>query len=201
VFIYLIRNKINGKEYVGQTIQCLGKRWYAHLNGKRCPIDFAIRKYDSENFELKVLAIPNSLEEMNLGEEAHILARNCLAPHGYNLKPGGRNHRFHPDTKLKLSISHKGKKLPSQSLERREATRKQMLGHKYNVGRVCSVETRLKIGKANTGNKYALGVKKSPEECAAICARQTNNPLVLEALARGRANRWNKVKTNALTNL
>ena len=43
-FIYLITNNVNGKQYVGQTIQTIQKRWNSHVGkyGKRQMEDKAI---------------------------------------------------------------------------------------------------------------------------------------------------------------
>lgn len=51
--IYLLKNKINGKCYVGQTIKTLEERIYRHKyksNKKIMPISFAIKKYKFENY-------------------------------------------------------------------------------------------------------------------------------------------------------
>jgi len=45
--IYLITNKVTGKQYVGQTVQALVKRWVAHVSVARkspWPLGFAILK-------------------------------------------------------------------------------------------------------------------------------------------------------------
>ena len=47
--VYLITNTVNGKVYVGQTINGLSKRWKGHKNdvrnGSQNPLHRAIRKY------------------------------------------------------------------------------------------------------------------------------------------------------------
>ena len=52
--IYCYTNKINGKRYVGQTIQKLRKRHGQHLSGKQL-IDKKLKQYGVENFKLEVL--------------------------------------------------------------------------------------------------------------------------------------------------
>lgn len=63
VGIYLIKNKINGKGYVGLSVN-IQKRWWDHRNKSMCsakkedidkPLYKAIRKYGLENFELNIL--------------------------------------------------------------------------------------------------------------------------------------------------
>lgn len=53
--IYFLQNTINGKGYVGQTIQKLSARLSQHKNGKDQLIDKAIQKYGWENFTHEVL--------------------------------------------------------------------------------------------------------------------------------------------------
>ena len=53
--IYKIENLINGKVYIGQSIE-IEKRWQKHLNAKD---DFlihkALRKYGKSNFSFSIL--------------------------------------------------------------------------------------------------------------------------------------------------
>lgn len=60
--IYIIKNNINGKVYIGQTIQKLKDRWYRHCgksglskNELNMHIKRAIFKYGKENFTIEVL--------------------------------------------------------------------------------------------------------------------------------------------------
>ena len=62
--IYKFENKINGKVYIGQTIQKLSKRISSHKypsGNKYLPIDSAIRKYGIENFSITIIDHANSL--------------------------------------------------------------------------------------------------------------------------------------------
>jgi len=152
-FIYLITNKINGKQYVGQTIRTMGARWKDHISeSRRCsyPIAQAIKKYGSENFEVSELARCNSIEQLNELEPLLIQQYDTLRPNGYNLASGGKNAIPHPETIQRLSESHKGKKLSPEQVEKlRQA----------NTGRIRSEETRKKMGLAskarNTGRKQS----------------------------------------------
>ena len=64
--IYCYTNKINGKRYIGQTINELKTRHRLHMNAVRftsnkrdneTPIHRAMRKYGIENFKLEILHI------------------------------------------------------------------------------------------------------------------------------------------------
>jgi group I intron endonuclease len=88
VIIYLIRNKINGKGYVGQTIQSLQERWINHLSDARRGSSFlihsAIRKHGENAFELSILSETDNLPDLNLLEIYHIDKQNTKMPAGYN---------------------------------------------------------------------------------------------------------------------
>lgn len=108
MYIYLRTNKINGKMYVGQTIMSLQKRWSSHKESDSL-IGQALRKYGEDNFDSRVLEECDSLEMLNFRERCYILALGTLAPHGYNLQPGGDNKLHHDITKVKISERRKGK--------------------------------------------------------------------------------------------
>ena len=90
--IYIIRNLINGKCYVGKTQGNIKKRVMEHLNGYSpgCrAIHNAIKKYGIENFAWEILytgIIPEVLSDF---ERQAIQEYNTKAPHGYNLTDGG----------------------------------------------------------------------------------------------------------------
>jgi len=91
VIVYRILNKINGKAYVGQTVQSLPDRLRHHFSdssGCRA-LKSAIRKYGFENFEVQELAKAETLEQLNALEIEFIEKLGTIAPGGYNLKTGG----------------------------------------------------------------------------------------------------------------
>ena len=65
--IYIIKNNINTKVYIGQTIQTLGKRFSNHKiasNFEDTKFYRAIRKYGKENFYIELIEeVPQ--EELN----------------------------------------------------------------------------------------------------------------------------------------
>ena len=92
--IYIAKNKINGRPYIGQTVQPLYHRKYNHLcearrsRKRKTYFSNAILKYGINGFEWSIIHECYSREELNLKEEHYINifdSRN----NGYNLTNGG----------------------------------------------------------------------------------------------------------------
>lgn len=114
MIIYKITNGINGKVYIGQTVQKLTDRWSDH--SRPCTghhvndsaIACAIRKYGKDNFVVEQIDSAKDRNSLNVMEQTYIKAFNSLAPNGYNLELGGNSKECHPDTKAKISATLKG---------------------------------------------------------------------------------------------
>lgn len=93
MIIYIISNKLNGKEYVGQTKYDSDHRLKQHirnaLTGRSGALYSAFRKYGAENFVIREIDGANSQDELNYKEWFLVLKHNTLYPNGYNLKDGG----------------------------------------------------------------------------------------------------------------
>ncbi len=100
-YIYCYTNKINNKQYVGQTNN-IERRKKQHLQDSlhchqgheisyNLPFHSAIRKYGIDNFNLEILEIieTDNWDEVNELETKYIKEKNSLAPNGYNLKAQG----------------------------------------------------------------------------------------------------------------
>tara|TARA_Y100000389_G_scaffold153331_1_gene153527 strand:+ start:1137 stop:1973 length:837 start_codon:yes stop_codon:yes gene_type:complete len=97
----------SGKRYIGQTVEELVEtRWKKHpLKSSNCTLlKRAIAKYGWENIKKEVLLVTNNIL-LNYYEKLFIKLYNSLAPNGYNCNPGGDNHSWCEDTKIKLSDS------------------------------------------------------------------------------------------------
>lgn len=91
--IYIIRNTINDKVYVGQTKVSLRLRFQNHLsasrNGKDYIIGKAIRKYGEDKFYIELLE-ECAIEELNEREKYWISFFNSTNnKFGYNISIGG----------------------------------------------------------------------------------------------------------------
>ena len=89
--IYLITNPINGKVYVGQTLNYM-KRMNEHKNSGKTPkyyFSHAISKYGWENFTKEILIDDVPEEDLDNLEINYIDFYNSFGPGGYNLTIGG----------------------------------------------------------------------------------------------------------------
>lgn len=111
----------SGKSYIGQTNK-LTRRISKHKQSNSPCINFrkAINKYGYENFKLEILVEHLTLDEANILEEQFIKEHNTIAPNGYNLTPGGLNHKKSEEQKQKISIANKGKPKPPFTIEHRQ---------------------------------------------------------------------------------
>jgi group I intron endonuclease len=126
--VYLIRNTVNGKCYVGQTRRDIHERWKEHIRKTQYVLGAAMAFYGKDKFEFSVICeVPN--DDLNDREVKEIAERETLVPNGYNLQIGGENRDMHEETKRKIgansAVKLKGKKMPETT---REALRKANTG-------------------------------------------------------------------------
>jgi group I intron endonuclease len=107
-YIYLITNKINGKGYVGQSINHLNSsRWSSHIKGKQnTAISRAIKKYGKENFYFDIIDITaENQDELNSLEIYYIQKLNTFG-FGYNMTTGGNYGQRSEETKRRQSVAN-----------------------------------------------------------------------------------------------
>lgn len=113
--VYIHTNKINGKRYVGQTINGnnINKRWSNGLGYKTCTAFYrAIQKYGWDSFEHEIVASNLTKEEANNFE---IILINKLNTNnqkfGYNISKGGNDTSYAHTLESRLKQSETMKKL------------------------------------------------------------------------------------------
>lgn len=105
--IYLLRNKINTKIYVGQTWKTLESRWSSGYK-KSWHIFNAINLYGVNNFYYETVAICYNQEDADLLEDYFISKLDTQdREKGYNLTKGGSSGKHSDETKIKMSIVQK----------------------------------------------------------------------------------------------
>ena len=146
--VYMHKNKINGKVYIGQTKFNNNPelRWGSNGKGYHgSNFGYAIKKYGWDNFEHIVLAKDLSKEQAN-DLEIYYIAKfdSTNYSKGYNISAGGdgASYNMNDTTKQKISNTLKGRKL---SEEHKQKIRESNLGKKRNA------DTCKNIGLAKKG--------------------------------------------------
>ena len=168
--IYIIKNTINDKVYIGQTVKTMEERWREHVynarpDGRAQLIYLAMRKYGVENFYVEELHHIQDGESLDELEIKYIAQFNSITPNGYNVLAGGSkfigDHPMRrPEIKQLFSERFKGDKNPAKRPEVREKIRQS------SFGKIISAETRQKMSKNN--GRYWSGKHLSDETRAKI---------------------------------
>jgi group I intron endonuclease len=121
--IYILRNKINNKLYIGQSIR-VKNRLSEHIqnvvNKKNYILYNAINKYGLENFEFNIIDFANNIDLLNEKEIYYIKFYNSnMREFGYNIERGGKNAKASIETKQKLSNARKGLKQNQEWVDKR----------------------------------------------------------------------------------
>lgn len=118
--IYKITNLIDGKIYIGQTVN-YEKRKRSHkshlLNNKHCNshLQRAFNKYGEDSFKIELIQ-KCDIDELDDLEKFYIEKYNCCdEDYGYNMMYGGQQYRkFTPEVREKMSRGRKGMKFSEE---------------------------------------------------------------------------------------
>jgi group I intron endonuclease len=129
-YIYLIENLVNGKKYVGQSIQKdINKRWNTHKQVNKHSIGTclfnAYKKYGIDNFKFKLLCICFD-EDTDKYEEDYINKYQTLYLNGYNMIEGGKSRKFTPILRQILSEKLRGENHPMFGKHLKEETKQKL---------------------------------------------------------------------------
>jgi group I intron endonuclease len=176
--IYLVTNKVTGKQYVGLTKQIMQRRWRGHVQAARYGVQTAlysaIRKYGDDAFLIEVIASCIDRSSSGIVESAAIVQFGTKSPQGYNLTDGGEGVRGLPrEIVERTALINRGRK---HSLEVRRLIGLASIGRKMTdagrqaisaarLGKPLSDEHRAKLAAAKLGKKLT---KRSFEHCAKI---------------------------------
>ena len=161
--VYMYKNQIDGKVYIGQTTQpmCMRRRDHRQLafNSKKLRNDhfhLALRKYGKEAFEETVLCASLDKESLDKAEQYFINVFDSVdKSKGYNLKTGGSHGKHTEETKRK--ISEASKKLWQNPEHRTLISEAGKRNYKY----INNPESRKKSGATRKGKPATLSQIKN----------------------------------------
>ncbi len=98
-YLYHIENQVNGKVYIGKSMERRDSRWLEHKIDARndrtnMPIHRAIRKYGENNFSYNVMSMYDTQEEALLAEVDLIAYLRSQKVELYNVTAGGEGTSF-----------------------------------------------------------------------------------------------------------
>jgi group I intron endonuclease len=114
MLVYCVTNRMNRRQYVGQTSRSLQERKREHEKdvvrlSRKMPISRAVNKYGREVFDWEVLCECQNQEELNEKEKFFISSLNTLVPNGYNVHEGGSPGELSKETREKLAATLRGR--------------------------------------------------------------------------------------------
>jgi hypothetical protein len=182
--------------YVGKTTQSIADRVRGHLREKRACKRYGwlckLSKLGMRPSAILLERVPTS--DANAAESFWIAAFRATGAVLLNMTDGGDGLSGHtPETRLKLSIAHRGRPGHPSTAETNRKISLANRGNKWNVGRACSEETKAKIGRANKGRPSPLkGKKQPPELVAKRAAAKRGVPLTAEHRLKLRLSHWRR---------
>ena len=165
--IYMHKNKINGKIYIGQTCQKPEYRWGKEGKGyEQCPLFYAaIQKYGWDNFSHDILFTGLTKEEA-AQKEIELIAeyKSNQREYGYNIDKGGFSAgRMSKETIQKLKNVHKDKEANAERYHKISESRKGMKFSDEHRQHMSQANMGKRVGKDNPTaravNQYSLNME------------------------------------------
>jgi group I intron endonuclease len=208
--IYKITNRVNGKVYVGQTVQSLSDRWSKHKYKKSHSklVRQAISKYGVENLTIDEICSCFDYQGLNDLERHFIIMFRSLTPHGYNLNDGGDNSSSTPESRKNRSEAAKRHWSNPQTRAKhiealRNPERTSKIGKtakerwsnpefKRKVSESirkasCSLEHRIKMSEAR---KLAGSTPEAKAKRSLASKKNWKNPKYVAAFSEKRKSQW-----------
>lgn len=187
--IYKITNNVNGKIYIGQSIN-IKTRWKDHINtlnrqnSHSILLQRAWNKYGEENFSFEILEL--CTEDMLDEAEVKYIELYNACNNGYNIEPGGNSNKYlSEETKQKIRESHLGRR---HSKETRRKMSQSRIGENNGMyGRNHSEESKRKISESKKGKPGHPSSEKQKE-----AARRANTGKIVSEETRRKISEANK---------
>ncbi|HOE39705.1 MAG TPA: GIY-YIG nuclease family protein [Bacteroidales bacterium] len=172
--IYIIKNDINNKVYVGQSNN-VNQRFREHCKPSSAYVENdlvakAIQKYGKSHFWVEVLE--EKVENYNEREQYWINKNNSIRPNGYNIMTGGE------DPPIFSGVNHSESKLTEYILNEIICDLKysdlsyRQIAKKYNTNTST-------VGNINNGRAYVqTGIEYPIRETANKCGKLSNTQVL-----------------------
>ena len=164
MYIYKTTNNVNGKVYIGKSEKTFDGSYY----GSGILLWKAIEKYGIENFQVEVLELCETVEQLN---DREIYWIDQHKDHSYNIAKGGSGGdtiSFHPNReeiikKRNLSVSRSllGHEV---SEETRDKIRKKKIGRKLTKDQKNKISQSAKANGKSGGDRYSNRSSEEMEE-------------------------------------
>ena len=146
-FVYTITNQVNGKVYVGQTVDTK-KRWWEHRGRSsrkgKTHLHRAMRKYGKDRFTFRTIGTAACKESLDVGERFFVWLYQSTNPLcGYNMTSGGgASGRPTDEVREKMRASALGRVMSEEAKEKLRAARS---------GSKASEDTKAKMSAVRKG--------------------------------------------------
>lgn len=196
--IYKITNIVNGKVYIGQSIN-IKARWKDHINTLNRKVSHSILlqrawdkyKEDSFTFEILELCSEDELDEV----EMKYIELYDACNNGYNIESGGNSNKYLSDsTRQKIKEAHLGLRHSDETKKKMSKSRTGKNNGMY--GRNHSEESKRKMSESKKGK---LGHPSSEKQKDA--ARRANIGKTISEETRKKISNANKGNVPANKNL
>ena len=213
MFLYCIRNKINGKEYIGITTKSVNGRFLCHIKEAkyrgRNVLHKALRKYGAAAFDVSALVEHDSWKVLQQLERNAISEHGTLVPNGYNMTEGGEGtlgYTMPIEARRKISVALKvrlqnnpaAKARALKNLERTPERRAALAEHMQNLWkddqwRAARKPARKARPWSEAARKRQSAKMSSPDISSGISRRITTrweNPTSRATLIGGLRKAW-----------
>lgn len=151
--IYMIKNKVNKKVYIGQSYNIKHRIARHKRDAQNIHLKNAIEKYGLSNFDFIILR--------NVGTESGITKTllDCLESfyinkynstdraYGYNLKGGGANGRMSEEVIERVSKKLKGRKISNETREKISMSLSGRNCYMYGIQKTKEIRDKISISK------------------------------------------------------
>lgn len=190
VYIYLITNLVNGKQYVGQTIDIQRREGdHRRSNGGCSHLHSAIRKYGWSNFAFDVIFEHDDEDFVVNTMEPLFIEWYDTKENGYNLTDGGGGTSGYKHPPRKLTESHRssiseGLKGHKVSEETKKLLSSALKGNRNFEGHPHTEETKKLLSEQKAKTWYIVSPEGENIEVTNLRSFCLNNNMSPSAMSR-----------------